>query len=275
MKTFLVKIIGSYFNILSLFSLKYAAKKALNLFSTPRKGNVTKSQSDFLDAAIKDVLLYDNLKITTYHWEGNKETMLLAHGWESNAARWKKTVKSLQQLDYNIIALDAPTHGNSSGKQFNALLYSECINEVVKKFNPTIFIGHSVGGMAIVFYYHNYKFANIKKMILLGMPSELKDVFKRYVLMMNYNKRIEKQINEMTFERFGKYPKAFSTASFLEDATFEGLIIHDKKDPIIPYNEALLIHEKFKNSTLVTTQNFGHSLVSNDVTNHITNFITS
>ncbi|NOY48815.1 MAG: alpha/beta hydrolase, partial [Chlorobi bacterium] len=73
MKTFLVKAIGLYLNILSLFSSKYAAKKALSLFSTPREGSVTEPQSDFLNSAIKDILLYDNLKITTYHWEGNKE----------------------------------------------------------------------------------------------------------------------------------------------------------------------------------------------------------
>jgi pimeloyl-ACP methyl ester carboxylesterase len=275
MKQILIKSIGFFFNFLSFFSSKYVAKKALYLFSTPRKGIVTKPQSNFLDTAIKDLLLYDNLKIMIYHWQGSKETILLAHGWESNTARWKKTIKALQKLNYNIIALDAPAHGNSGGKQFNALLYSECINVVVKKFNPSIFIGHSVGGMATVFSYHQYKFETIEKMVLLGTPSELKDVFKRYVLMMSYNKRIETQINEITFKRFGKYPKEFSTAKFLMDATFEGLIIHDKKDPIIPYNEALLIHKKFKNSALVTTQDLGHSLVSNDVINHIINFITS
>jgi predicted alpha/beta hydrolase family esterase len=275
MKYFIVKLIGFYFNLLSVFSSKYAAKKALNLFSTPRKGSITESQSDFLDNAIKDVLLYDNLKIMTYHWKGSKETILLAHGWESNAARWKKTINALQKLNYNIIALDAPAHGNSGGKQFNALLYSECINVVVKKFNPSIFIGHSVGGMATVFSYHEYKFTTIKKMILLGMPSELKDVFKRYVSMMSYNKRIEIQINEIAFERFGKYPKEFSTANFLEDAAFEGLIVHDERDPIIPYSDALLINKRFKNSKLITTQNLGHSLKNDLVRTHITDFIKS
>jgi pimeloyl-ACP methyl ester carboxylesterase len=275
MKQILVKSIGFYLNCLSFFSPKYAAKKALLLFSSPRKGNITKSQSDFLNSATKETLLYDNLKIMTYHWEGSKETILLLHGWESNAARWKKTIKALQQLYYNIIVLDAPAHGDSEGKQFNALQYSECINVVVKKFNPSIFVGHSVGAMATVLYYHNYHCTHIKKLILLGMPSEMKDIFKRYVNMMGYNKRIEEQINEIAFERFGKYPKYFSLAKFLEKATFTGLIIHDEKDPVIPYNDALSIHEKFKNSTLVTTQNLGHSLNSSKVTTHIVDFINS
>jgi pimeloyl-ACP methyl ester carboxylesterase len=275
MKNILIKTIGFYYNLLSLFSSKYAAKKALLLFSTPRKGNITKPQYDFLNSAIKEILLYDNLKIMTYHWEGSKETVLLSHGWESNAARWKTLIKSLQKLNYNIIAIDAPAHGDSEGKQFNALQYSECINIVVKKFNPSIFVGHSVGAMATVLYYHNYHYTHIKKLVLLGMPSEMKDIFKRYVNMMGYNKRIEKQINEIAFERFGKYPKEFSTSKFLENATFKGLIIHDEKDPIIPYNEALLIHRKFKNSTLITTQYLGHSLNSSKVTTHIVDFIDS
>jgi pimeloyl-ACP methyl ester carboxylesterase len=273
MKQILIKSIGFYLNCLSFFSPKYVAKKALLLFSTPRKGNITKSQYDFLNSAIKEILLYGNLKIMTYNWEGNKETVLLSHGWESNAARWKTLIEPLQKLNYNIIAIDAPAHGDSEGKQFNALQYSECINIVVKKFNPSIFVGYSVGAMATVLYYHNYKFANIKKLILLGMPSEMKNIFKRYVNMMGYNKRIEKQINEMVFERFGNYPKYFSLAKFLKKATFSGLIIHDEKDPVIPYNEAISIKESFKNSQLKTTQHLGHSLNSREVTTHIVDFI--
>ena len=275
MKDFIVKLIGFYFNLLSFFSSKYAAKKALNLFSTPRKGKISEAQSNFLDTAFKEELSHNQNTIMTYRWCGEKQTVLLAHGWESNSARWKNIIKTFQQLNFNIIALDAPAHGDSGSKSFNALLYAEFINVVVKKFNPSIFIGHSVGGMATVFSCHKYKFATIKKMILLGTPSELTDVFKRYVLMMSYNKSIERQINNLAFERFGKYPKDYSTAKFLEKATFEGLIIHDEKDPIIPYSDSTLIKNSFEKSKLITTQNLGHSLNNNEVTNHITDFIKS
>lgn len=273
MKKILVKIVGFYINLISVFSSKLAAKKALNLFSTPRKGKISETQSNFLNTAFKEELSYNENAIMTYRWAGKKQTVLLAHGWESNSARWQKLIKALQKLNYNIIALDAPAHGDSGSKFFNALLYAEFINVAVNKFNPNIFIGHSVGGMATVFSYHKYQFTNIEKMILLGSPSELTDVFKRYVDMMSYNKSIARQINNLAFERFGKYPKDFSTAKFLEEAPFKALIIHDEKDPIIPYSDALLIINSFKNSKLITTQNLGHSLNNNDVANHIADFI--
>ncbi len=273
MKTVLIKIVGVYLNLLSIFSSKYAAKKALNLFSRPRKGAITKDQFTFLNTSVKEKLFYKDNTVMTYHWLGNKQTVLLAHGWESNAARWILFINAIHKLDYSIIALDAPAHGMSGSKNFNALLYAEFINVVVKKFNPNILIGHSVGGMATVFSYHKYQFTNIDKMILLGAPSELKDVFKRYVDMMQYNKSIEKQINNLVFERFGKYPNYFSTAKFLKEATFKGLIIHDENDDIIPFEDALLIKNSFKNSTLISTKELGHSLNHKSVITYISEFI--
>jgi len=275
MKIFLIKIIGFYINLLSVFSSEYAAKKALNLFSTPRKGRITEDQSDFLGTAFQEEINYKDNVIMTYRWLGKKQTILLMHGWESNAARWKPLIKRLQKLDCNIIALDAPAHGDSNGKQFNALLYSKCINVVVKKFNPTVLVGHSVGGMSTVFSYHAFQFKNIKKMILLGTPSELTDVFKRYVDMMHYNKSTENQINKLVFKRFGRNIRDFSVAKFLEEATFKGLIIHDEFDPIIPYSEATSINKNFKNSTLMKTQHLGHSLNNDAVNTHIIDFIKS
>lgn len=275
MKYIFVKVIGFCINILSLFSSRYAAKKALNLFSSPRKGSITEAQSDFLNTAFREELLYKDNAIMTYRWLGKKQTVLFAHGWESNSARWETHIKALQKHNYNIIALDAPAHGNSGSAFFNALLYADFINVVVKKFQPTFLIGHSVGGMATVFSHHNYQFTNIKKMILLGTPSELTDVFKRYADMMSYNKSIERQINNLAFERFGKYPKDFSTAKFLENSSFEGLIIHDEKDPIIPYNDAVLINNSFKNSKLITTQHLGHSLNNKEVAELVTSFINN
>jgi pimeloyl-ACP methyl ester carboxylesterase len=277
MRYLLVKTIGLYLNILSVFSSKYAAKKALNLFSKPRnrKAKITEEQSNFLNTAFREELLYNDNAIMTYRWLGKKQTILFAHGWESNSSRWRTFINPLQKLNYDIIALDAPAHGNSGSTFFNAILYAEFINVVVKKFNPTILIGHSVGGMASVFSLHKYQFKAIERMILLGTPSELTDVFKRYVDMMSYNKSIKKQIHNITFERFGKYPKDFSTARFLEEVTFEGLIIHDEKDPIIPYNEAVLINNSFKNSQLITTQHLGHSLNDNEIAAQVKNFLNS
>lgn len=275
MKKLIIKIVGNYYNAISYVSKDYAAKKALKLFTTPRKGKITEKQAEFLGTSFKEEFYLDGVSIMTYRWLGNKGTILLAHGWESNAARWKKVIQQFNKLGYKIIALDAPAHGRSGGKEFNALLYSEFIAVVAKRFNPQIIIGHSVGGMSAVFFQHKYKLESLEKLILLGAPSEFKDVFERYTNMLGYNQRIIKRLDGIIVERFGRPSTSFSTSNLMKEIKLKSLIIHDKHDHIIPFNDALKIHERAINAKLISTQGMGHSLKNQEVTTYIEEFIIS
>lgn len=274
MKNFIVKFIGNYYNIISYLSKNQAADKALYLFTKPRNGRkFSEIQREFLDTAFQEELKYGNHTIMTYRWLGNKPTVLLAHGWESNSYRWRTIIFELKKKGHNVIALDAPAHGNSGSRFFNAILYSEFINVVASRFQPQIIIGHSVGGMATSLFQNKYRLESVKKLILLGAPSEFTDVLKRYTDMLGYNQRIKSQLNQTIIERFGDKPENFSTSKFLEAIDSKGLIIHDEHDKIIPYGDALLINNSFKNSKLITTKGLGHSLNDESVANHIYEFI--
>jgi len=270
------KTVGALLNASSIISSNYAAAKALSLFATPRKGLINKYQEQFLNTSNKIQLNYNGFTIMSYHWPGNNETILLSHGWESNASRWKKLIELLKEENYNIIALDAPAHGNSQSKKFNAILYSEFINIVSKKFNPEIMIGHSVGGMASVFYQNKYHSKDLKKMVLLGAPSEFKTILKSYTDLLNYNEKVVRALDKLIEDTFGGPPSEFSTAKFAQSLNgITGLIIHDKKDKIIPFKDAELIHRNFKNSELISTSGYGHSLNNIEIYKHIIKFISN
>lgn len=273
MKEIFIKLIGSYYNALSYVSKPYAADRALYLFMKPRAGKLNEAQTDFLHTAYQEELKYQDYHIMTYRWLGSGQTILLTHGWESNSARWKRLIIELNKKGYNVIALDAPGHGKSGSTVFNAILYAEFINVVATRFAPDILIGHSVGGMASALFQNKYQFVNLKKIILLGAPSEFQDVIKRYTDMLGYNLRIVSQLQHTIHERFGSPADSFSTAKFLETIESEGLIIHDQDDRIIPYNDALLLKNSFKNSQLITTKGLGHSLNDTTVADHIYAFI--
>jgi len=274
MKNLIAKLIGSIINFISLFSQRTAGKMALKLFSSPKRKKIKERDKDFLETAFIEDLKYNDISIMTYRWLGKKDTILLAHGWESNSVRWKDLILKLKALDYNVIALDAPAHGLSSGKLFNAVVYSECINVVVKKFNAKIIIGHSVGGMATTFFQYKYQLPTVEKLILLGAPSNFVSVFERYVNMMGYNTRISKSINNIIYERFNNKPEHFNAAKFSKTITAKGLLIHDKFDTIIPYTDAEDFKTFYKNSKLITTEGFGHTLKSETVDDHILAFVS-
>jgi len=275
MNTYLPKIIGGTINFTSYFSSRFAAKLAIDLFSMPKKGKIQPEESEYLNSATQCQVLCDIRSIKTYNWKGDKETILLAHGWESNSFRWMDLIESLRPLNYNIIALDAPAHGASSGKLFNALLYAECIKMVVEKFNVHTIVGHSVGGMASVFFQHKYQIKSIEKLVLLGAPADFIGVFSRYENMMGYNKRVSKALENEVLKKYNHLPEYFAPANFSKEIQAKGLIIHDKKDRIIPYEDAQLFANRFKNSELITTKGFGHSLIDESLTPKIIEYINS
>ena len=275
MKSLLPKIVGALINFIGVFNTTYASKLALKLFSKPRNGQLKPHASTFLDTASrKTTLYYDSLPIQTYQWEGSKETVLLAHGWESNSGRWRHKIKKLHKEGYNIIALDGPAHGGSGSDTFNAILYAEFINVVSQKFKPTAYIGHSVGGMAVVIFLRKQTHHTAEKIVLLGAPSGFKGIMKRYKEMMSYSQKISKGIDKQIELKFGHPPEYFSTADFVKNIDLKGLLIHDKNDPVIPYQDGLDIEAQFKNAKLISTEGLGHSLKGNLVSDELIQFLS-
>ncbi len=273
MQKLIIRFVGLYVNIIAILSPKNAADIAINIFATPRKGKPTERQQKFLETAEQQVLHCDNLRIMTYLWKGSKDTVLLAHGWESNAGRWKALIRQLRASDYNVVAVDAPAHGQSNGSSFNAIVYAACMNEVVKNYSPSTIIGHSVGGMASVFMVHEHGKYKIKNLISLGAPAHFEGVLERYIELMGFSKRAYRAINELILERYGHKPDYYSAAEFMKDFSLKVLIIHDRRDSIIPFEDALLYKKHYPDTELVETRGLGHGLKDKFVYERILAFI--
>jgi len=279
MKYFLQKAIpklyGFYFNILQLFSKEKAAKVALDIFSTPRRGRIQEHQKEFLSSARQQRIAHEECLYMLYHWKGNGPTVLLNHGWESNTFRWKYIFDELKELNYNIIAIDGPAHGNSSGKLFTAIKYSKIINSVIELYKPEIIIAHSVGGMATVFNEFNNPSTSLKKLILLGSPNSLEIIMRDYQKLAGFNNKVYNDIDNLLKKKFGYHAADFKTEKFAVNITAQTLILHEKNDRIVPFAAGNQIAQKMQNATFIETKTGGHSLHTEENTNHIINFLKS
>ena len=266
---------GIYFNLLATLSRKRAAKKAFAIFCTPRKGKVRLEQYAFLEKAKSLRLEAGGEEIQTYHWQGDNETVLLLHGWESNAFRWRNLITFLKKENYNIVAFDAPAHGHSTGAIFNVPLYTECTKAVVDTFRPKIVIGHSVGGMNTLYHQEKYPNKEIEKIITIGSPSRLKDIMLNYQQMLNFNNTVLNGLDELFKSSFGFGIYEFSTSEFKGHLPKKGLIIHDEEDTIAPFSASESVHAAWGNSRFFKTKGLGHSMHQKEVNLQIMDFIKS
>ncbi|WP_148783507.1 alpha/beta hydrolase [Aquimarina intermedia] len=274
-KEYMPILIGKQLKLLFKIAPTRALQKAFLLFCTPRKGQVTPDQMDFLDAAEDEVVAVDDLLLQTYRWKGSEETILLVHGWESNTHRWKGLIQVLQKHKYNIIAFDAPAHGYSSGNILNVPLYAECLKKVADLYRPNHIIGHSVGGMCTAFYQHTYQNPELDKLILLAPPSELSIIMNGYQKTLQLTDAFMNALDSYFKAQFGYSFEEFSIAKFSQKIKNSGLLIHDKYDDIAPYAAATAIDANWTNGTLMTTENYGHSLFYNEVDERIVDFLNT
>lgn len=271
-----IRIIGLTVNFIGFFNSRLAGKIAFYLFAKPRKGKTSVKQNEYLKTSEKEDIENTPHNIPIYIWNKNGiKTILLIHGWESNSARWKPLIEKLINSNYRIIAIDAPAHGRSNYKIFNAILYAQHIVKVIKLYSPYCIIGHSVGGMASVLALNSHTNHGIQKMILMGTPNKFEDIIATYTRMLSYSSMVKRGLNNYILKRFGQYPKGFFTAKFTENITIKTLLIHDQKDKIIPFSNISPIKNGLKNSKSYVTTGFGHKLKHEKIWNACLDFMVN
>lgn len=269
-----IKSIGLSLNLLSLAFPKKATKIAYGLFSEPRSGRLTLTQlPKILQEATTEQIIIGDSFFQTYTWEGNNTVILLIHGWESNAARWEKLLPFLKKSGSTIVAMDAPAHGLSSGKEFSIPQYAEFIHLAVQKFKPNYLIGHSIGGQTCLYYQSLYQNEAIEKMVILGSPSDFNIILSNFVSLLQLNTTIAKNIENYYLNHFKLDIHQFSSQLFAKKIETKGFIAHDNEDTVVKITEAKKIARTWRNAIFVETKGLGHSMHDTDLYHKVSQFL--
>lgn len=270
----LTKSIGLYINALSLVFPIKATQLAYAFFSEPRTGRLNKNKlPKILQQAQTETLHYKHHSFQTYLWQGNKTVILLIHGWESNASRWENLLPYLQKTGSTIIAIDAPAHGLSSGKEFNIPRYAKFIDIVATKYKPQYLIGHSLGGKASLYYQSKYQNKEIQKMVLLGSPSDFKIIFHNYIKLLSLNTRIQQGLINHYRNHFKLEIDQFSGQVYANNLQTKGFIAHDVDDTVVKIAEGEKIAQSWKNAHFIQTKGLGHSMHDASLYQQIVHFL--
>lgn len=261
----LPKIVGAYINMLAIFSPLKAGILAMNIFCTPRAGRLKDHQSEFLSKAENLSFSMDSEHIQVYHWKGSGKKVLLVHGWESNAWRWRKLIKELQKFDSDIYALDAPAHGKSGGKYFTGILYGKAIDVVSINIQPQVLIGHSIGAFSSLYYKSHFESNHVEKIIVLASPDKMTDITQTYHDTIGLNRRGRAAYQLYFNQIFDIRVENFRASLFAATLDIGGALIHDKDDKTNFFEDGVAISTAWQGCAFYSTTGHGHSLQSREV----------
>jgi predicted alpha/beta hydrolase family esterase len=268
------KSAGLCINFLSFIFPEKATQIAYALFSEPRAGRLTKtSLPKILRETDRETFHHNGQHFESYTWKGNDTVILLVHGWESNASRWENILPYLQKSGSTIIAIDGPAHGLSSGKEFNIPKYAEFIHVLFQRYSPKYLIGHSLGAKTCLYYQSVYQNSDLKKMVILGSPSDFNIILNNYIALLSLNYIVSKGLEAHYLTNFNLKLENFSGKRYVSKIKTKGFIAHDTEDTVVLFAEGKKIANAWKDSIFIETTGLGHSLHQDELYKKIARFL--
>lgn len=243
-----------------------AAKKAMQLFMTPKRKKEGPLSPIFNQSIIMGTA-YKNTRIRSYMWGHTGKIVLLVHGWESSSRIFESFILPLLNAGYRVVAIDGPAHANSSQKQTNMIDFGDALYKVVNRLEKSggvyAIVGHSFGGSSLVnMIYRKSKPQTLKKIVLIAIPSRIDRIFYNFFKYINLSATAVDEFKKLMGSKFDLNIENLTVSNWLDNLDLkEVLVVHDKNDKIISFREAESLVNSWKNSRLILTEGLGHNRI--------------
>lgn len=253
-----------------------AARQTYRLFSTPRIRARHRQSDPLLESAELFEFLYGKLLLKGYRWGRGERTALLVHGWESRGTALRHFVPGLLEAGYEVVAFDGPAHGHSPGQQTNIVHFAGAIQALWQRIGGAdALIAHSFGGSAASVALQRLQ-EPLSRMVLIAVPDSMKRVLLEACDTLGVPEPARQRFLELMEQRVQiPVQEAYTHHFGLKSRIGEALIVHDRRDPAVPFSEgeSLLAHWPF--AELLASDGYGHfQLMKNpDIQQAVADFI--
>jgi pimeloyl-ACP methyl ester carboxylesterase len=263
---FALKYIRTKFSILSAISKKAAAQQAFQLFCTPQHRNRKPLPPIFEKAEILRFNFLD-YQVQGYRWNaGQERKVLILHGFESSAVNFDRYVKPLLKKGFEVLAFDAPAHGRSTGKIFNALLYKQFIQTVCKSYGPVqSFLAHSLGGLALSLALEDIEHDSSYNVALIAPATETTTAIDSFFTYLKLDAALRPWFDKIILEQSGHTTDWFSVSRVAPFIKANVLWAHDKDDAMTPFTDIQhVMNAGYPNFQFLITEGLGHRRIYRD-----------
>ncbi|HEX9513101.1 MAG TPA: alpha/beta hydrolase [Puia sp.] len=265
-----ISYIRAQLNILALVSPKAAAQKAFQLFCTPRKKSGKKPS--LAEKGERLSFKQDGHTIRGHRWlphQASTDTLkkvLIAHGFESSSRNFDQYILPLLKKGYEVLAFDAPAHGQSGGKRITLPAYIKSLQTINELYGPVqSFMGHSLGGLALTLLIEPLPHDADVKLVLIAPPCEMVAAVDSFFQLLQTGKDVRKEFDDLSYELFDRPFSWYSIRRALHQVHADILWLQDEEDRITPLEDALRVRDdQHPNIQFVITKGLGHRKIYRD-----------
>jgi len=278
-------LIGYYktkLKTIGFISPEKAALLAIDLFSTPFKSKSKKIVPPIFHKANPVSFEINNITVRGFQWkqaDPSAKKILIVHGFSSYAYKFEQYVIGLRKEGFEVLAFDAPAHGNSDGKRLNAILYQNTILAVEQNFGPIYgIIAHSLGGLAAALALEQFNLTIKRKLVLIAPATETRTAINNFFTIIRAEPKIITEFETLIVNLAQRPLSYFSAARVAKLSLAHTLWVHDEEDNICTFSDVEpLLKEQIPMLEFLITKGLGHNQVYKEqhVREHIIHFLAT
>lgn len=261
-----VNYLRARLNLVALVSPKLAARQAFRLFCTPFRKPKKKVPSIFERGEALSFTLDGNL-VRGHRWNHPQaRKVLIVHGFESTARNFDRYITPLIRKGYEVLAFDAPAHGQSGGQQITLPLYVRTLQRIHAQYGPIDrFMAHSLGGLALVHFLERLPHSGAMRAALIAPATETTSAIDSFFRFLDLPASVRLAFDELIRELSGYPPSHYSIRRAMQQVQAQVLWFHDEQDELTPLQDALQVRDdQHPHLSFVVTQGLGHRAIYRD-----------
>jgi pimeloyl-ACP methyl ester carboxylesterase len=256
-----MRLLRPAFGALSAVAPALAAPLAERLFLAPPRYPQPEHETAAL-AAARSTVIDAGTPVTAWTW-GHGPAVLLVHGWGGRGAQLAGFVPPLVANGYSVVTFDAPGHGRSPAPESSLVAFIAAIHAVSRALGPVRgVIAHSIGAAAAACAFRDGLRADAA--VFLAPPADLTLHADIILETLGFGRRARELMRERVERRLGVPWSTLDVASFAAEMRTPLLVIHDREDAEVPWQEGAIIAQAWPGATLSTTGGLGHRRLVRD-----------
>lgn len=264
--------------ILSVISPPVAAASVERIWFQVPERPVDPGDLEVLHGGTPISLAVGTAQVAGWSW-GKGPAVLLVHGWGGRATDMRSFVQPLAERGYRVVLFDAPGHGDSSGGSRDdrqGLLGFRAALLAFQRRLGTVHgvVAHSGGATALALALREGLRA--RRAVLIAPLNDVSSYAAAFSRALGLTNRVQGMWMEKVERRLDRSWNDFAvTIAPHEVETPPVLVIHDREDREVPFEDGVAIAKMWPHSSLHPVQNLGHRRLLRDqaVVTRVTSFI--
>jgi pimeloyl-ACP methyl ester carboxylesterase len=195
-------------------------------------------------------------------WNGG--SVLLVHGWTSEASFMTAHARNLRRLGFRVVLFDFPAHGLSAGASASLIDCAHSVREVAERLGPIDYVlAHSLGGMAALLAAGGRtpmpRRLSFRAFALVSMPNDFATITRNFGAYENLSPRVQREFEQQLEAIAHRKVADFTGVNLLKEyGRPRALLMHARDDADVAFAQAEAIAGAHVGAELLAFEDLGH-----------------